>query len=384
MSSQLTISRNYANDLQGKYRNSPDSSKLLTFQKRFTEKSAHEWRQIYKALQLLEYLVKNGSERVVDYARSHIAVIEMLKNFHYINTEGKDQGINVRNRSKELLVLLNDVSKIRAERKTSKAKRSKYSGTGSTQSGGFGGSGKKYGGFGSDTGSSDFGAYSGGVYGDGGGFGGSEYEGPGYSRSSRSHANEEDDFEEYEVAPSAPSSSSKKSSQAPLPQRPQADLFSFDDSAASTSSNPPLANATDEEEDDFADFQSAASPQTTVVPPNISKPLPATQSDNIFDLFSSAPSSTFQSTASSSNSTLPSFGNNSNQSVSYSFGSTPVGTSSTTLSGASSTVFSNGSKPKKDTKNDAFGDLWSSAASKKSSKPVASSPSVKDNGPSLI
>ena len=31
--------------------------------KRFTEKSAEEWRQIYKALQLMEFLVKNGSER---------------------------------------------------------------------------------------------------------------------------------------------------------------------------------------------------------------------------------------------------------------------------------------------------------------------------------
>ncbi|KAL1843829.1 hypothetical protein VTJ49DRAFT_7180 [Mycothermus thermophilus] len=30
--------------------------------RRFTEKSAEEWRQIYKALQLLEYLIKHGSE----------------------------------------------------------------------------------------------------------------------------------------------------------------------------------------------------------------------------------------------------------------------------------------------------------------------------------
>ena len=47
-----------------------------------------------QALQLLEYLVKIGSERVVDDARSHIATIKMLRNFYYVDEKGKDQGIN--------------------------------------------------------------------------------------------------------------------------------------------------------------------------------------------------------------------------------------------------------------------------------------------------
>ncbi|KAF9005552.1 ENTH-domain-containing protein [Cyathus striatus] len=61
---------------------------------RFMEKEAKQWRQIYKALQLLEYLIKHGSERVVDDARSHISTIKMLRNFHYIDEKGKDEGIN--------------------------------------------------------------------------------------------------------------------------------------------------------------------------------------------------------------------------------------------------------------------------------------------------
>ena len=48
--------------------------------KRFTEKSAEEWRQIYKALQLMEFLVKNGSERVIDDARSHLSLLKMPAN----------------------------------------------------------------------------------------------------------------------------------------------------------------------------------------------------------------------------------------------------------------------------------------------------------------
>ena len=46
------------------------------------------------ALQLLEYLIKHGSERVVDDARAHVSTIKMLRNFHYIDDKGKDEGIN--------------------------------------------------------------------------------------------------------------------------------------------------------------------------------------------------------------------------------------------------------------------------------------------------
>lgn len=119
---------------------------------RFTEKEAREWRQIYKALQLLEYLVKHGSERVVDDARSHLSMIKMLRNFHYIDEQGKDQGINVRNRSKELAELLSDLDRVRQERKRAKANRNKYTGVGNDGGPSFVSStGSKYGGFGSES-----------------------------------------------------------------------------------------------------------------------------------------------------------------------------------------------------------------------------------------
>lgn len=38
--------------------------------------SGKQWRHIYKSLTLLEYLVKNGSERVVADARDHIYEIK--------------------------------------------------------------------------------------------------------------------------------------------------------------------------------------------------------------------------------------------------------------------------------------------------------------------
>jgi epsin len=58
----------------------------------------------------------------------------------------------VRNRSRELVELLSDVDKIRAERRRAKANKHKYIGTGND--GGslsFNSGGSRYGGFGSDT-----------------------------------------------------------------------------------------------------------------------------------------------------------------------------------------------------------------------------------------
>jgi len=51
-------------------------------------------RSLFQALTLLEFLIKNGSERVVDDARAHVSTIKMLRSFHYVDEKGKDQGIN--------------------------------------------------------------------------------------------------------------------------------------------------------------------------------------------------------------------------------------------------------------------------------------------------
>ncbi|KIK27546.1 hypothetical protein PISMIDRAFT_188999 [Pisolithus microcarpus 441] len=128
---------------------------------RFMEKEARQWRQIYKALQLLEYLVKHGSERVVDDARSHISTLKMLRNFHYIDEKGKDQGLNVRNRARELVEFLSDVETIRTERRKAKINRHKYTGTGNDPLS-FTSGGSRYGGFGND----NFVGGTGGYYGD--------------------------------------------------------------------------------------------------------------------------------------------------------------------------------------------------------------------------
>ena len=52
------------------------------------------WRHVYKSLVLLEYLVKNGSERVVRQCVDNLFSIQTLKDFQFLDKDGKDQGSN--------------------------------------------------------------------------------------------------------------------------------------------------------------------------------------------------------------------------------------------------------------------------------------------------
>uniref|UniRef100_A0A3P9IN04 Epsin 2 n=1 Tax=Oryzias latipes TaxID=8090 RepID=A0A3P9IN04_ORYLA len=74
------------------------------------------WRHVYKALTLLDYLIKTGSERVALQCKENIFAIQTLKDFQYVDRDGKDQGINVREKSKQLVVLLKDEERLKAER----------------------------------------------------------------------------------------------------------------------------------------------------------------------------------------------------------------------------------------------------------------------------
>ncbi|KAL3422171.1 epsin-3 [Phlyctema vagabunda] len=264
--------------------------------KRFTEKAAEEWRQIYKGLQLLEFLIKNGSERVIDDARSHLTLLKMLRQFHFIDQNGKDQGINVRNRAKELAELLSDVDRIRAERKKARATRNKYGGVeGGAGLGGGLSSSSRYGGFGSEEGGSGgggggYGGYSGGVYGDGGGFGGqtsdfqdsgSRHESGGAGGGGRDRFEEYDEYDEGAASSSSrrhaetPSSSRRKTEKVakkpepPKKKEPEVDLFSFDDPipvSAPAVTPAAASNAAADDDDDFDDFQSATPSVQTSAP----------------------------------------------------------------------------------------------------------------------
>lgn len=105
---------------------------MTTIYKRLEESHSDEWRKVYKALQLLEYLLKNGSDNVLDSVKTHARDIAVLESFHYIDEKGKDQGINVRHRAKEILELVNNSTKLNEERVKAKENKSKYTGVSSS------------------------------------------------------------------------------------------------------------------------------------------------------------------------------------------------------------------------------------------------------------
>ncbi|XP_068192556.1 epsin-3 isoform X2 [Antennarius striatus] len=74
------------------------------------------WRHVYKALTLLDYLIKTGSERVAQECRENIYTVQTLRDFQYIDRDGRDQGINVREKAKHLVSLLRDEEKLKRER----------------------------------------------------------------------------------------------------------------------------------------------------------------------------------------------------------------------------------------------------------------------------
>ncbi|XP_054805746.1 clathrin interactor EPSIN 3-like isoform X2 [Prosopis cineraria] len=87
------------------------------------------WRHVYKALTVLEYLVAHGSERVIDEIREHAYQISTLSDFQYIDSSGRDQGNNVRRKSQSLVLLVNDKEKIIEVRQKAAANRDKFRNT---------------------------------------------------------------------------------------------------------------------------------------------------------------------------------------------------------------------------------------------------------------
>ncbi|KAI8910061.1 hypothetical protein DFJ77DRAFT_115460 [Powellomyces hirtus] len=90
--------------------------------------SGKNWRHVFKALTLLDYLLHTGSEAVITYARENIHVIKTLKEFQFIDDDGKDQGANVRQKCKDITALLADETRLREERQTRADMRGRMTG----------------------------------------------------------------------------------------------------------------------------------------------------------------------------------------------------------------------------------------------------------------
>ncbi|KAG5969856.1 hypothetical protein E4U58_001007 [Claviceps cyperi] len=95
--------------------------------KRLNDKGKN-WRHVLKALKVLDYCLHEGSELVVTWARQSIYIIKTLREFQYIDEEGRDVGQNVRVAAKELTSLIVDEERLRAERSDRKSWKSRVTG----------------------------------------------------------------------------------------------------------------------------------------------------------------------------------------------------------------------------------------------------------------
>ena len=61
--------------------------------KRLNDKGKN-WRHVLKSLKVLDYCLHEGSELVVTWARKNIYIIKTLREFQYIDEDGRDVGQN--------------------------------------------------------------------------------------------------------------------------------------------------------------------------------------------------------------------------------------------------------------------------------------------------
>ncbi|KAH8852542.1 Clathrin interactor 1 [Schistosoma japonicum] len=106
--------------------------------KRMHSDNRCSWRRVYKSLIVLAFLLRNGSDYLVQGARDHIYDIRTLESFRFFDENGKDQGMNVRIKVQEVIDLLQDPDKLQQERQKAKANRHCYIGFGNTSNSDWG------------------------------------------------------------------------------------------------------------------------------------------------------------------------------------------------------------------------------------------------------
>ncbi|XP_044918333.1 ENTH domain-containing protein 1 isoform X3 [Felis catus] len=74
------------------------------------------WRHVYKSLTFMDYLIKNGSKKVIQHCREGFRKLQTLKDFQHVDEAGKDQGYHIWEKSKQVMTLLVDEELLRRER----------------------------------------------------------------------------------------------------------------------------------------------------------------------------------------------------------------------------------------------------------------------------
>ncbi|KRY32238.1 Casein kinase I isoform delta-like [Trichinella spiralis] len=107
--------------------------------RRLFQESRKNWVRPYKCLILLEYLIKHGSEKVINDARDRMFELRILESYQYNDDPTCDHGQKVRSRVKAIIELLQDDDRLYEERKAARHNKTQYIGISSSEysQGGF-------------------------------------------------------------------------------------------------------------------------------------------------------------------------------------------------------------------------------------------------------
>jgi len=110
------------------YNSSTDFYEVMDMlDKRLNDKGKN-WRHVLKSLKVLDYCLHEGSELCVTWARKNIYIIRTLREFIYLDEEGRDVGQNIRVSAKELTSLIMDEERLRSERQNRHSWKSRVTG----------------------------------------------------------------------------------------------------------------------------------------------------------------------------------------------------------------------------------------------------------------
>jgi epsin len=92
-----------------------------------------DWRRKFKALHVLEYLIKNGAPRCIQEIKDELFKIRSLQDFSY-SDNGTERGAGLRDKARSICELLSDSQKLEEEREFCRKNKDKFGGEGTTGS----------------------------------------------------------------------------------------------------------------------------------------------------------------------------------------------------------------------------------------------------------
>jgi len=87
-----------------------------------------KWRNVYKSLSVIEFIVKRGSEDAVRKSKGFIQRLEYLESFAYITPDSRDVGGNIRHRARAIRALLQDEKRLKEGRHNAAKQQSRMAG----------------------------------------------------------------------------------------------------------------------------------------------------------------------------------------------------------------------------------------------------------------